>query len=148
MALNNARFSRKNDSSLLMNLQCISPEIISHKCLIDHIHQKLIFFYILWNNLIKFARTDEFWNFADADFERPPSSKTARSSSLTVSFPNSSRLTSECLQTRKKWITERHRIITTIWINNYSMRFAWQHKPQWQRFAWSCMIHVIHGQKN
>ena len=43
----------------------------------------------------------ELWNFADADLVRLPSSKTARSSSLIVSFPNSTRLMSEWLQPRK-----------------------------------------------
>jgi len=39
---------------------------------------------------------------ADADFDRPPSSNTIRSSSLTVPFPNSTKLASEWLQARKK----------------------------------------------
>ena len=38
---------------------------------------------------------DELLNFVDADFVRPPSSKIARSSSLIVSLPNSTRLLSE-----------------------------------------------------
>lgn len=52
-------------------------------------------------NLIKFSLMDELLNFADADLERPPSSKTARSSSLIVSSPNSTRLVSEWLHNRR-----------------------------------------------
>ena len=50
------------------------------------------------SNLIKFILMDELWNLADADLVRPPSSKTALSSSLIVSSPNSTRLLSEWLQ--------------------------------------------------
>lgn len=47
------------------------------------------------SNLIKFVLMDEELNFVDPDLVRPPSSKTARSSSLIVSSPNSTRLISE-----------------------------------------------------
>lgn len=57
--------------------------------------------YISENDLIRFNLMDDAWNFADADLVSPDSSKTARSSSLIVSFPNSSRLVSEWLQSKK-----------------------------------------------
>lgn len=53
--------------------------------------------------LIRFTRTDELWNLADADFVRPPSSRTAPSSSLIVTFSRSTRLISEWLQPLKSF---------------------------------------------
>ena len=41
--------------------------------------------------------TDELLALGEADWRAPPSSKTALSSSLMVSFPNSTKLISECL---------------------------------------------------
>lgn len=54
--------------------------------------------HITGGDLIMFVLMDELWSLAEADLVRPPSNKTARSSSLIVSFSNSSRLVSEWLQ--------------------------------------------------
>lgn len=101
MALKAARFSSKKDSSIQKNLEFKNDTRKGKK--------NMFWMDLIWEYqqnkcplyLIRFARTDELWNLADADFARPPSSRTARSSSLIVTFSRSTWLISEWLQPLK-----------------------------------------------
>lgn len=63
--------------------------------------------HITGSDLIRFVLMDELRSLAEADLERPPSNKTARSSSLMVSFSNSTRLVSEWLQPGNSFSTRK-----------------------------------------
>lgn len=103
MALKAARFSSKKDSSIQKNLEFKHNTRKGKK--------NMVWMDLIWEYqqnkcplyLIRFTRTDELWNLADADFARPRSSRTARSSSLTVTFSRSTRLISEWLQPLKSF---------------------------------------------
>lgn len=104
IALKVVRFSSKKVSSSVKNLETRKVKI-GERTFRNGVLKKETFMIKRptenGSNLIKFVVMDELWIFADAGLARPPSNRTAWSSSFTVTPPKSARLMSEWLQCKK-----------------------------------------------